>query len=82
MLSRKIKKLKNWLQNRKNLQLFRLQLAEDKQKTAAYRVVLVSHELSATGAPVDAFVCCGSNFGRWRTGAGAVLSGWAAASGI
>ena len=52
MLSRKIKKLKNWLQNRKNLQLFRLQLAEDKQKTAAYRVVLVSHELSATGAPL------------------------------
>ena len=51
MLSRKIKKLKNWLQNRKNLQLFRLQLAEDKQKTAAYRVVLFSHELSATGAP-------------------------------
>lgn len=52
MLSRKIEKLKNWLQNRKNLQLFRLQLVEDKQKTAAYRVVLISHELSATGAPL------------------------------
>ena len=52
MLGRKIKKLKNWLQNRHNLQLFRLRLAEDRQKTALYRAVLISHELSATGAPL------------------------------
>ena len=45
MLGRKIKKLKNWLQNRHNLQLFRLRLAEDRQKTALYRAVLISHEI-------------------------------------
>ena len=52
MLGRKIKKLKNWLQNRYNLQLFRLRLVEDRQKTSLYRAVLISHELSATGAPL------------------------------
>lgn len=52
MLGRKIKKIKNWYQGRKNLKDFRARLAEAKQKEAAYRVVLISHELSMTGAPL------------------------------
>jgi len=52
MLGRKIKKVKNWLQNRRKLQLFRRQLAEVKQLSTAYRVVFVTHELSLTGAPL------------------------------
>lgn len=52
MLGRKIKKIKNWYQGRKNLKDFRARLTEVKQREAAYRVVLVSHELSVTGAPL------------------------------
>lgn len=53
MLGKKIKKLKNWLQGRRNLQDFRVRLAVFKQHHSyQYQVVLISHELSATGAPL------------------------------
>lgn len=53
MLNKKMKKLKNWLQNRKNLQKFRIQLAKLKSNFSfSYQVVLITHELSATGAPL------------------------------
>lgn len=53
MLGKKIKKLKNWLQGRKDLQDFRVRLAVFKQHHSyQYQVVLISHELSATGAPL------------------------------
>ena len=53
MFGKKIKKLKNWWQNKKNLPQFRIQLEKlKKEKRETYSAVLISHELSATGAPL------------------------------
>ena len=52
MLGKKIKKIRNWWQNKKNLPQFRAKLAKLKSDTASYKVVLISHELSSTGAPL------------------------------
>ena len=52
MLCKKIKKIRNWWQNKKNLPQFRAKLAKHKSDTASYKVVLISHELSSTGAPL------------------------------
>lgn len=53
MLGRKIKKIKNWLQGRKNLKGFRARLSALKAtEKGSYKTLLVSHELSQTGAPL------------------------------
>lgn len=52
MLGKKVKKIRNWWQNKKNLPQFRAKLAKLKSDTASYKVVLISHELSSTGAPL------------------------------
>ena len=52
MLGKKIKKIRNWWQNKKNLPQFRAKLLNLKEAKAPYKVVLISHELSATGAPL------------------------------
>ena len=52
MLGKKIKKIRNWWQNKKNLPQFRAKLAKLKSGKAPYKVALISHELSSTGAPL------------------------------
>ena len=52
MLGKKVKKIRNWWQNKKNLPQFRAKLAKLKSGKAPYKVALISHELSSTGAPL------------------------------
>lgn len=52
MLGKKIKKIRNWWQNKKNLPQFRAKLEKLKSEKAPYKVALISHELSSTGAPL------------------------------
>ncbi len=52
MLGRKIKKLKDYWQGRRDLTVYRRQLAEFHNRPATEKFLFVTHELTASGAPL------------------------------